>query len=91
MRDRLRVWRGEVRSQALAARAWLRKYSAELSTAVAGLAGWLTLTWGLARLLGPVVWFFGIALLCFSLFGWRLLWQVSTDGLYALTRDEKDT
>lgn len=89
MRQRLaRAW-GHLYGKALDVRTWMRKYSAELSTAVVGLAGWFFLSLGLASLLGDVVWAFAIAVLCFSLFGWRLLRQVCLDGLYTLTHSEK--
>lgn len=61
----------------------------ELLTSLALVGGWALLTWGVARLTAPVAWVFSAGLLLVSLGGWRLLWEVATRGLYALTRPTK--
>lgn len=62
---------------------------AEVATALAFLAGWTLITYGVAVLTSPLAWVFSGGLLCLSLGGWRLLGVVVIDGMYALTR--KDT
>jgi hypothetical protein len=61
----------------------------EILTAMAFLGGWLLLTYGVARLLSDIVWPLSGGLLLLSLGGWKLLWKLSTDGLYVLTRSAK--
>ncbi len=64
----------------------MRRYRAELLTAAALLAGWLLITWWVAMLTSWRVWPFSLGLLLVSCGGWRLLYAVARDGLYALTR-----
>lgn len=68
---------------------FVRSTRAELLTAAALLAGWLLITAGIASLTSPRAWTFSIGALCISLGGWRMLWQIATSGLYALTRRKR--
>lgn len=69
---------------ALAAWPW-----AELAAALALLAGWTLLTWGVAALTVWQVWPISAGLFLVSLFGWRFFYTMARDGLYALTREKK--
>lgn len=62
----------------------------ETLTATAFIGGWLLITAGIAALTSRVAWLFSLGVLLISLGGWRLLWRMATDGLYALTREERD-
>ena len=65
----------------------LKAAQAEVLTALCFVAGWLLVTLGLAHLARPdVVWPLSLGLLGFSLGGWKLLYTLVSDGLYALTR-----
>lgn len=59
---------------------------AELLTVLAIVAGWASLTWGLARLLTPTVWPLSAGLALLSIAGWRLLGELAWRGLYVLTK-----
>jgi hypothetical protein len=63
---------------------------AEVSTALSIAAGWVLLTHGIASLLpNGQVWPISSGLFLLSATGWRFLYTVARDGLYALTRDER--
>lgn len=64
----------------------LLRFRAELLTAAAVLAGWGLVTWGAAALTSWQAWPLSGGLLLLSLAGWRLLFTIARDGLYALTR-----
>ena len=66
----------------------LRESQSTIAQAALGLLGWACLTVGLAQLFGDVVWCFSVGLLCFALFGFRMLGIVASQGVYALTRPE---
>lgn len=61
----------------------------EILTAGALLGGWSLVTLGIALLTSPLAWLFSGGLLLLSLSGWKLLYVLARDGLYALTRDNK--
>jgi hypothetical protein len=58
----------------------------EILTTGALLGGWLLLTMGAVALTSRVAWLFSGGLLLLSLGGWKLLWALISNGLYALTR-----
>lgn len=63
-----------------------RRLRAELLLAAAIVAGWGLLTWAVASLIGWRAWPVAGGLLLLSGAGWRLLFNIARDGLYALTR-----
>jgi hypothetical protein len=67
----------------------LRAALPELLTAGAFIAGWSLITAGIVALTSPLAWLFSGGLLALSLGGWKLLWALATNGLYALTRPPK--
>lgn len=62
---------------------------AELLTSASFVAGWALLTWGIAELLVWQVWPLSAGLFFLSLGGWKLLWTLATEGLYALSRTSR--
>lgn len=62
----------------------------ELLVAIALLAGWSLITYGVAALTAPIAWAFSSGLLLMLLCGWRLLWRVFSDGLYDLSRGRRN-
>lgn len=82
---------------ARSALAFVRRYWAEILTAIAFVAGWLLLTAGLASIadalpwrvalpIARAVWRVSLGALAISLGGWKMLRQFIADGLYALTK-----
>lgn len=71
---------------ALLRRVWVAR--AIYGQAALGLGGWACLVAGTAHLLGGVVWYFGVALLCFALFGFKLLAVIVLRGLYVLAAED---
>ncbi|MEA3244808.1 MAG: hypothetical protein U9Q74_01500 [Gemmatimonadota bacterium] len=61
----------------------------EILTSFALLGGWALITWGIAILTAPVAWIFSGGALLLSLAGWRMLWEIASRGLYAMTRTTK--
>jgi hypothetical protein len=59
---------------------------AELLQALALLAGWLLVTFGLVELTTPKVWPLSIGLLLLSLCGWKWLASLFGHGLYTLVQ-----
>lgn len=60
----------------------------ELGAAMALLAGWSLLSWAIASLTRTwEVWPISAGIFLLSLFGWRYLYVMARDGLYALTRE----
>ena len=63
----------------------------EVTTIVIALVGWFSITWALSDLFRfDVVWKVSIGLLCLSLVGFKFLWQICSQGLYVLSRDEHE-
>lgn len=58
----------------------------EILTSLALAGGWALITWGIALLTAPVAWLFSIGILLISLGGWRMLWEIGTRGLYAMSQ-----
>jgi protein-S-isoprenylcysteine O-methyltransferase Ste14 len=63
-----------------------RAVGAEILLTIALLGGWALVTWGVALLTTWKVWAISAGLLLLSCGGWKLLWVIVTDGLYAPTR-----
>lgn len=61
----------------------------EISVGLCLVVGWASLAAGVASLLGWRVWPFAIALLLFSVAGFRLIGTIVRDGLYDLMREPK--
>ena len=59
----------------------------ELLQAVGILAGWASLTWGLASLLVWQVWPISFGLLLLSVVGWKHMATLFGEGLYTLSRN----
>jgi len=71
---------------------YLGRNKLALATIVLALFGWLALTHGLVQALDVSwLWFVSLGLLALGLAGFRLIGRVLRDGLYVLTRDDKDT
>ncbi|HKV74577.1 MAG TPA: hypothetical protein VJN95_08660 [Gemmatimonadales bacterium] len=66
----------------------LRRGLPELLFVFGFLLGWGLLSLGFALLLGPIVWPFAGGILLLSACGWKMLFVLARDGLYALTKDE---
>jgi hypothetical protein len=62
---------------------------AEIGAALLLIAGWTLLTAGIAQLLHRSPWLFSAGLFAMTLFGWKYLYTIGRDGLYALTRPMK--
>lgn len=84
------VWRARAQQFAAVVVASLVAARAELLTALTFVAGWLLITAGVAALTSAVAWYFSLGLLAISLGGWKVLWRLALDGLYALTRANAD-
>ncbi len=67
----------------------IKRARAELLTGATLVVGWLLVTAGVAALTSPRAWLFSLGLLCISLGGWRMLWQIASAGLYTLTRPRR--
>lgn len=63
----------------------LRAYAAEYLTALSFVSGWALVTSFIAALTSPLAWRLSVGLFLLSLCGWRLLWTLTRDGLYALS------
>ncbi len=62
----------------------------EIGAAFSLLAGWALISWALASFFRTwQVWPLSGGLLLITVFGWRYLYVMGRDGLYALTRDGK--
>lgn len=68
---------------------WISRYRAEILVSLAVTAAWSFLTWGIASLLVWEVWPLSAGLFLLSLAGWRFVWTIARDGLYALTREDR--
>jgi hypothetical protein len=63
---------------------------AEVAVFLAAGLGWALITIAVARVVRPdVVLPLSAGLFALALCGWRLLWTVASDGLYALTRKSR--
>lgn len=62
---------------------------AEIGAAWLLIVGWLFLTVGLEEITHRDLWMLSAGLFAFTLFGWRFLYTIGRDGLYALTRPPK--
>jgi hypothetical protein len=51
------------------------------------LLGWGWISLGFAMLWGRVVWPFSLGLLLLSACGWKMLFTMARDGLYALSKE----
>jgi hypothetical protein len=51
-------------------------------------AGWALMSWGFSLIWGWKVWPFAGGLLLLSMCGWRVLFLMARDGLYALSKDD---
>jgi hypothetical protein len=58
----------------------------ELAQGALLLGGWTLLTAGVAALVPRSPWLVSAGLFALTLFGWRFLYLLGRDGLYALTR-----
>jgi hypothetical protein len=67
--------------------AW--KVRAEIGAALLLVAGWSLLTLGVAQLVHRSPWCLSAGLFAMTMFGWRFLYTIGRDGLYALTRPPK--
>lgn len=77
----------QARSVAIAA--VVRKALPDALFVMALLGGWTLLTWGLAALLSWKVWPISFGLFLLSCCGWRMLWVLASQGLYALSQSER--
>lgn len=68
----------------------MRRLRDEIISGLVLFAGWALLTWGVASLLVWQVWPISGGLLLISVFGWKMLYIVAREGLYALTRGVPD-
>lgn len=62
---------------------------AEIGAAVLLVAGWVLITAAIAQLVHRTPWLFSAGLFALTMFGWRFLYTIGRDGLYALTRPPK--
>lgn len=69
----------------------LRVALPEILTTAALLGGWILITVAVVALTSPLAWLFSGGLLLLSLAGWKLLWALMMNGLYALTRAPEKT
>ena len=89
MRPRIRRLLDRLTLRPRAGAAWLAAKRAELATAAAFLGGWALVTWAVASLTVWQVWPLSGGVFLLSLGGWRLLWRMACDGLYALTHEKE--
>jgi hypothetical protein len=78
----------KVRARINSAATQVRKAKAEILVACAIVGGWASLTSAVAIYIRPAVtWRVSIAVLLFSLAGWRFVGRIVSQGLYKLSRD----
>lgn len=66
----------------------MKQALAEILVATAAIAGWLAFSSAIAQIAPPgIVWRASVGFLLLSLCGWKFLYTLAREGLYALTRE----
>lgn len=70
--------------------AWKAFVTVETAAVLVLVVGWSLLTWGIASLTVWQAWPISAGLFLLGCFGFRLLWRVFGDGLYALSAASRE-